>query len=713
MNRQPKILLVSPGTTFIPDANFGDTHLVSLGTFVQERCGARVTIVNLDLEKRLGQAGSDILFDPSFSIIGLSCYSSFDYLRTYYLAVEIRKQRPDACIVVGGYHPSARPDDFLAKDSPFDHVVVGEGELPLADIVNAVAAGQRIEQQVLGPDAVSDLDELPPLDWTLMDRYIPYAQRVGLQANFYLSRGCPFQCAFCMEAAKKERAWRAYSPPRAEQELRSFHQHLNLDGRKLFLTDPLFGLNRAWRKEMFERLARLDLPVVRYWALSRVDNLDGDDVETMARLRLSPGFGIESGDPGMLEIIHKGGSGTAYLDSVEWFARAAAKAGLPWGGNIIAGHPGETRETLEASASKVKELFASIPGCTGFLSVDPFRFYPGSGIDANLAHYQEAHGTRIHRPRWWNFSEPDFTATWVDPSSELDFLTREQLTHELFAPIARDVAARFSYSGPDSGYFRRSIERAIAVLSRHNQVSTISRYHLWQRLLGHKKSDARSSPVATRMLKQEREATVRRIALKHGPVSSRIAAALVDTPRERFVAEQFLWKSAQDESVPLLPGGRAVVSAMHAYAVNYRLLHLSEGDRLLELGGGTGYGAAVAAGVVGSSGSVTTVEIVGNLARAAGRATARHKNVQVLAGRRSARDLLKSGAFNKVLFSFALESPPLDLLDLLPVGGRLVAPVRLDERGQALLCWVKRGTGYYAIRLGRVRYVPDRSEECG
>lgn len=699
-----RVLLVASGYPFDADGNFGDTHLVSLGSYLQAHTSAQVSIIDLDYEQQIDVPAPERVFDPSFDVVGVSCYSSFDYLKSFYLSVEIRRRNPGAILVVGGYHPSARPQDFLGADSPFDHVVVGEGERPLARVVRAAARGDSVER-VLGPDPVEELDSLPPLDWKLLDRYRPWAHRIGGQVTLALSRGCPFRCAFCMEGAKGSVGWRAYSPARAEQELVALHEWLDLTDWTVFFTDPVFGLRRAWRVEMLERLARNRLPVAKYWALGRADVLDLDDLALLHAAGFGMGFGLESGDAAMLRIIQKGGAGDeeAYLRRFEDLADRANSLGFPWGANVIAGHPGETPESLARSAAYCETLFGRHTRSTGFLSVDPYRFYPGSPIDRELASYEERYGTRVHRPRWWDYSEPSFNAGWVDPSRSLDYRTRERLTRELFGPLVRDVHRRFGYDGAAADYFRRSTEEQVDLMRDAAQLPHIRDFCLWRRLTGQSNEDARTDPEAVTLLARERRRVVDEL-LVGWDVSDELRSALVEEPRERYVDEEHLASAWRDVALPLPGGGPSTLSAIHAYAVNYQLLALSPGDRLLELGGGAGYGAALAARVVGETGWVRSVELDAGLSAMAREHLSRWSWAEVEVGPATWRE-----GFNKVVFCFAVDRVDPAYLEGLPIGGRLLAPVLKADGQQSLTLWVRDADGTRSSEHDEVVYGLDRA----
>jgi protein-L-isoaspartate(D-aspartate) O-methyltransferase len=152
-------------------------------------------------------------------------------------------------------------------------------------------------------------------------------------------------------------------------------------------------------------------------------------------------------------------------------------------------------------------------------------------------------------------------------------------------------------------------------------------------------------------------------------------------------------------------GGGATLSALHAYLLNYTLLDLRQGDRLIEVGSGTGYGAAIAARIVGPRGRVTTFEIDPALAAQARRNLARRRTVRVLCG-----DGLRPARlprFNKALFTCAIRQVPRICLARLPEQGRLLAPLLVGEAGddQALTLFTRIEGRLVTTRHGPVRYV--------
>jgi protein-L-isoaspartate(D-aspartate) O-methyltransferase len=193
----------------------------------------------------------------------------------------------------------------------------------------------------------------------------------------------------------------------------------------------------------------------------------------------------------------------------------------------------------------------------------------------------------------------------------------------------------------------------------------------------------------------------------------RFSAAYVDVRRERFVLPDDIALSIRDEPVPLDARGHATVSAPHAYLLTDALLPLERGDRVLELGTGTGYGAAIARRLVGPTGHVTSVEVDPQLAARAARLLAerdeRDADVTLLCANAGAvgPEILARDRPNRVAFTYAIATDPAPFLVHLPEGGSLVAPVGVAH-GQDLIRFARTGGAIERTSHGGVRYVAER-----
>ena len=205
-----------------------------------------------------------------------------------------------------------------------------------------------------------------------------------------------------------------------------------------------------------------------------------------------------------------------------------------------------------------------------------------------------------------------------------------------------------------------------------------------------------------------RLALVDTIERQLGPFDRRFLDAVLEVPRERFVRPEDVAQSAEDIPLPLDDEGHATISAPHAYGLSMRLLGLREGDALVELGSGTGYGAALAAFIVGPEGSVTTFEIDPTLAGLARRNLEGLRRVEVVEGD-AARSASRWKGAKKVVATFAVEELPSAWLESLPDGGMLVAPVGPPDEDQRLVRAVRRAGAIVQSKHGAVRYVRNRS----
>ncbi|HWB81458.1 MAG TPA: radical SAM protein [Nannocystaceae bacterium] len=717
-----RVLLIWPGCEGAAAGNFGVPQLVLLATYLREQTGAKVEIRDLACERAFGPIDFAAIVDgddrKGYDVIAFSVYSSFDHLKCLALAELARERWPNAVMVAGGYHASARPLDLL-RDSAggsagplgFDVVVVGEGEQPLVDIVESVRGGAPL-QGVLGPAAIDDLAVLPPSDWSFLARYRGIARRVASQAQVYLSRGCPFDCAFCMERAKRDTSWRPLPIERAVEEIARLHEFLDLRSWTLYFGDALFGMRKSWRRQFLEALARKGIPVEKYWLLIRVELDDDEDLRLFAAANCGLGFGLESGDPGQLAVIRKSGRLDDYLDRMEHIAERSREHDVPWGANVICGHPGETEATLRTSAAWLGKLFTQPRGTTGFLSIDPFRLYPGSPIDAERGYYERTFGTRFHRPHWWDDGDPAFLSEWVDPSEGLDWATREALQHELLVPVLAQIEEHFVYRGQAREYFLRAIREQLAFARPRQRFYDYDRYYAWHAYLGRRRQAI--AQRRTHVALAEQASTLRADVLaqvaEHAAVdpTARVMKAIAEVPRERFVPLEHIADSVRDIAVALDESGEATVSAMHAYARAFHLLDVQPGDRVLDLGSGSGYGTALLARLVGDDGRVVAVELDPRLVASA-RAEIDAHTVELAVG--DAVDPSQwpaaARACAKVVVGFAMPELPDAWLAALPHGARVVAPLG-DGEQQRLTVAIHCGDRFECEALEPVRYVLAR-----
>ena len=196
------------------------------------------------------------------------------------------------------------------------------------------------------------------------------------------------------------------------------------------------------------------------------------------------------------------------------------------------------------------------------------------------------------------------------------------------------------------------------------------------------------------------DAMVREQIEARGVRDPRVLAAMRAVPRQRFVPEAYRARAFDDGPLPI--GHRQTISQPYIVAVMTELLRPEAGDRVLEIGTGSGYQAAVLARLVTR---VYSIEIVPDLAAQA-RATLAElgvANVEVFAGD-GYRGLPDQAPFDGILLTAAPAEVPQPLLDQLAPGGRLVAPVGAAD--QELRVIERTPEGIRTTKLFPVRFVP-------
>ena len=137
----------------------------------------------------------------------------------------------------------------------------------------------------------------------------------------------------------------------------------------------------------------------------------------------------------------------------------------------------------------------------------------------------------------------------------------------------------------------------------------------------------------------------------------------LEVPRERFVRPS-TWRELARHAA-LRRRGSGDDQRSHAYLLSFRVLDLSAGHRVAELGTGSGYGAALASHIVSPGGSVLTLEIDEALARRAESLLEGYPNVRVVRG--DAGELLHAwGGFDRITVTFAVDEIPPAWLDAIP-----------------------------------------------
>ncbi|MFB3883568.1 MAG: protein-L-isoaspartate(D-aspartate) O-methyltransferase [Armatimonadota bacterium] len=235
----------------------------------------------------------------------------------------------------------------------------------------------------------------------------------------------------------------------------------------------------------------------------------------------------------------------------------------------------------------------------------------------------------------------------------------------------------------------------------------VSAFGFWAVALVCLASGCRSVPAPTAAAPApgfagQRERMVRLQLRARGVKDDRVLAAMGKVPREEFVPAEERPRAYEDGPLPI--GEGQTISQPYIVALMTELLDLKSTDKVLEIGTGSGYQAAVLAELTPH---VYTIEIIPELAQRA-EATLRrlgYKTVQVRVGN-GYLGWPEHAPFNGIIVTCAPEKVPAALREQLAEGGRMVIPVGPQWTNQTLYLLTKRRGRLEQTSVIPVRFVP-------
>lgn len=191
-----------------------------------------------------------------------------------------------------------------------------------------------------------------------------------------------------------------------------------------------------------------------------------------------------------------------------------------------------------------------------------------------------------------------------------------------------------------------------------------------------------------------------------GITDKAVLEAMLKVPRHEFVLPGYASRAYSDNPLPIHDS--QTISQPYIVALMTQSVKLNPNDRVLEIGTGSGYQAAVLAEIVKE---VYSIEIIKNLAREAGATLSRlgYKNVKVKYGD-GYRGWKKYAPFDVILITAAAPEIPQPLIDQLKEGGRMILPVDRKFFAQDLILLTKKKGGLLKKFITGVRFVPMTGE---
>jgi anaerobic magnesium-protoporphyrin IX monomethyl ester cyclase len=357
-----RVLLIDPTTPYDDQVNLG---LVALGSYA-EREGHTVRIVDMNFRKedareRLDRALAEL--DPE--VIGISIVSYFAFGEVRKLLRKLRMQTRSR-IVVGGSSPSMFPEKMLAENPEIDFLVIKEGEETFAELLAAVEGGSssfagikglawrdgaRVQVNEKRPP-IRALDSLPLPNFDLLDLVKSYGFRYYKETFIIAtSRGCPYNCSFCLSNVLCDRRWRPFSAQRVVEEISTAHKKYGLT--RISFQDDNFVMQPERVSEICRLIREQELKITLHLDGGiRADRLTDETFRELCASGLRGGtVAVESGSPKVFDMMDKGET----LEAVEKSIQMLKSADFDLQAFMILGLPGDTHETFLESMAFVRK----------------------------------------------------------------------------------------------------------------------------------------------------------------------------------------------------------------------------------------------------------------------------------------------------------------------------------------------------------------------
>ena len=292
-------------------------------------------------------------------------------------------------VVFGGVHPTIDVEDVLSHDI-VDYAIVGEGEEALVELADKLQQGLSVYdiknlayKDMSGVVHINelrpfvDLDSLPCPDWSIFDRrhlFRPFMGKVYNGSFYGMSRGCPYQCNYCVNSTLKKiqkdcgRYFRYQSVEKTFKDLKQLKDRFEVNWIKL-LDDSIMSFPIGYIEELHDKLTELDM---KFGCSVRPETTTVEKVMLLKKMGcVAMSVGIESGN----EEIRKVQLGRRMSnEQIKSAIKIIKEAGIRISTFNMVGLPGETRENVFETINLNRELNVSACNCYVIFP------YPGTPI---------------------------------------------------------------------------------------------------------------------------------------------------------------------------------------------------------------------------------------------------------------------------------------------------------------------------------------------
>ena len=290
---------------------------------------------------------------------------------------ELRRRLPDARLACGGTHPPALIPELLSSSDSPDFWIAGEYDFSVAALADALAKNEAPSTvpglftagKTAQPATVENVDSLPPplFEQLPMNNYCdPVCGLPTPGAQSWLSRGCPFNCSFCVwpQVIYGNRRYRARKLENALDEVAFLLRKYACES--FYFDDDTANLGEQRMLDLARLIRERGLDQWPWAMMARADVMTPAAIAALADAGMySIKYGVESISPQLLNACDKQTNLARMADAI----RRAREAGIKLHLTFTFGVPGETPETIRqtlAFAMETAPETAQFSICTPF-----------------------------------------------------------------------------------------------------------------------------------------------------------------------------------------------------------------------------------------------------------------------------------------------------------------------------------------------------------
>lgn len=365
---------------------------------------------------------------------------------------------PDAKVLMGGPHATFADAEILTEEPAVDIIVRGEGEVTLLELAQNSPKLEKLgeikgitfkdnNQIVKTPDRsfIQNLDELPRPSYKSIpiDRYRIYGKKF---LPIMTSRGCPFQCSFCVASQMFGAKFRARSPKNVVDEIEWLRDVYGAQG--VSFHDDTLTLDRKRILDICDEIINRKIKLA-WGCQTRVDQISKEVLAKMRKAGCNEvSFGVESGCQRILDAVKKKVSIEQSENAVKW----AKEEGLFVAVSTIIGYPGETKETMKQTLDLIHRIK---PDDVWLCLATP---YPGTELRA------------LVKNMGWKMSDDWTLYNTMNPIFEVPNLPSEDISRMRKSFYAKFYSLRYTLRQVMKGYVKGNFYSKIMARTSANHL---------------------------------------------------------------------------------------------------------------------------------------------------------------------------------------------------------------------------------------------------